>query len=264
MKDKVKIVLVGALGKMGRSILSVSKDYSIKVIGAIDKTFKSEDLGIEINDNSYKGVKLSTNLSDVIQSSDVVIEFSGSVQNVIDVANICKIYKKALVIGTTGFSEQEINMLKEFSKDIPILLSPNMSLGVNLLFKLVEIGSKTLKEKGFDIELLEIHHNQKKDAPSGTAMKLLEIISNETGIKNYVFGREGIKPRQKDEIGVFALRGADVIGEHTIYFFGKGERLELSHKASSREIFARGTLEAAIFLSNKEPGFYSMFDVLGL
>jgi 4-hydroxy-tetrahydrodipicolinate reductase len=141
-----------------------------------------------------------------------------------------------------------------------------MSLGVNLLFRLAELAVKALKDKGFDVEILEIHHRFKKDAPSGTALKLLEIVANALGkdpSQVGKFGREGIDPKG-EEIGVMSLRGGDVVGEHTLYLLGFGERIELTHRAFSRDIFAKGTLEACRWIKGKPPGFYNMFDVLGI
>ena len=178
---------------------------------------------------------------------------------------ICKEHNnKPIVIGTTGFDQHRLDQIKELSKSIPIVFSPNMSLGVNVLFKLLEIATKALKDKGYDIEISEIHHRFKKDAPSGTALRLLEIVKKEIPNLKETFGREGLAPRQDNEVGVFAIRGGDVVGEHTVYMFGMGERLELTHRATDRRIFAKGSLEAAKWVYRKPAGFYSMFDVLGL
>jgi 4-hydroxy-tetrahydrodipicolinate reductase len=148
---------------------------------------------------------------------------------------------------------------------MPIVLAPNMSIGVNLLFKLVEQAAKTLRDKGFDIEVIEMHHRYKKDAPSGTAVKIVDILKKETEIQKVVYGREGlIGERSNKEIGVFALRGGDVVGEHTVIFATMGERIELTHRATSRDIFAKGALEAAKWIVGKPNGLYDMQDVLGL
>ena len=171
-----------------------------------------------------------------------------------------------MVIGTTGFTDDQIKEIKELSKDVPVVLAPNMSIGVNLLFKLVQEAARALKGKGYDIEVVEMHHRFKKDAPSGTAVKIVDILKEETGIKNVVYGREGIyeNGRPSDEIAVFALRGGDVVGEHTVIFAGMGERIELTHKAGSRDIFAKGAVEAAKWIKDKPAGLYDMMDVLGL
>ncbi|MCS7285068.1 MAG: 4-hydroxy-tetrahydrodipicolinate reductase, partial [Hydrogenobacter thermophilus] len=168
---------------------------------------------------------------------------------------------------TTGFSEEEMKEMEECSQNAPLLISPNMSLGVNLLFKLVQISVKALKDKNFDMEISEIHHRFKKDAPSGTALKLASIVAQELGVPlkdHAVFGRKDIQPRKDKDIGVFAIRGGDVVGDHTVYLLGFGERIELTHRATSRDTFAKGAIEASRWIKDKPPGLYSMFDVLGL
>ncbi len=259
ISDKpISVALCGFLGRMGSSIIEVSKSYQDLLIKAgIDK----EEY---IKDKSFSLEYVSSNLKDVINYVDVVIEFTGNVDVAIQNALVCKEHGKPIVIGTTGFGEEHFNILKDYARYIPIVFSPNMSLGVNVLFKLLEIAVKALKGKGYDIEISEIHHRFKKDAPSGTALRLLEIVKKEIPSSKEVFGREGISPRDDSEIGVFAIRGGDVVGEHTVYMFGMGERLELTHRATDRKIFAKGSLEAAKWVYAKPSGFYSMFDVLGL
>jgi 4-hydroxy-tetrahydrodipicolinate reductase len=175
--------------------------------------------------------------------------------------------RKPLVIGTTGFDEDERARIEYAAADIPVLLAPNMSLGVNVLFKLTEIASRALAED-FDIELFEAHHRFKKDAPSGTAHHLLAIIKDAVprladAPVNYDRSR-AMAARAGDEIGVMVMRGGDIVGEHTLYFNGSGERIELTHRAQSREIFARGAVRALEYLADRGPGLYSMFDVLGI
>jgi 4-hydroxy-tetrahydrodipicolinate reductase len=254
----VSIALCGFLGRMGSSIIEVSKSYQDLVVKAgVDK----EEL---IKDKTFAFEYVSSKLEDVVDYVDVVIEFTGSVDTAIKNTYICKEHNKPIVIGTTGFDQHQLDQMKELSKSIPIVFSPNMSLGVNVLFKLLEIATKALKDKGYDIEISEIHHRFKKDAPSGTALRLLEIVKKEIPNLKETFGREGLAPRQDNEVGVFAIRGGDVVGEHTVYMFGMGERLELTHRATDRRIFAKGSLEAAKWVYRKPAGFYSMFDVLGL
>jgi len=175
--------------------------------------------------------------------------------------------KKPIVIGTTGLNSAQIGDIEKFSAVIPVVLAPNMSLGVNVLFKLVGEVSKTLGGD-YDIEIVEMHHRFKVDAPSGTALKLAELAAKGLGVKLEeagVFGRKGlIGERKPKEIGVMTLRGGDVVGEHTVIFAGLGERIELTHRASSRDTFARGALRAAKWVVDKLPGLYSMQDVLGL
>lgn len=172
-----------------------------------------------------------------------------------------------LVIGTTGLTEKEISVIKDASRTIPIVFSPNMAVGVNLLFKLTEIAAAALSSE-YDIEIFEAHHKFKKDAPSGTARRLVEIIKDHSeGLKEAkeISGREGmVGERSKDEIGVFAMRGGDIVGEHTVFFVGSGERIELTHRATSRSNFSTGAVMAIEFLADRGPGLYSMYDVLGM
>ncbi len=262
-----KAVICGALGRMGKAILEVAEeDPDVEIVAGVEHPdcVRSTDLGEATGISYYKGKPLTSRLEEVLEYTDVVVDFSGSPISAVGHTALASADGKAVVIGTTGFSEKEIEDIKSMAKQAPILLSPNMSLGVNLLFKLVEIASNVLKDKDFDIELTEIHHRFKKDAPSGTAMKLLEIIKNSTGRKDIVFGRQGLANRREKEVGVFALRGGDVVGDHTVYFLGMGERIELTHRATSRKTFAKGTVEAIKWIKGKSPGFYSMFDVLGL
>ncbi len=264
-----KVILCGALGRMGKSILETAEeDPEIEIVAGVEHPdcIKHTDLGEATGIPSYKNKILTSRLEEVISEGDVVVEFSGNPQAAVGHTRLASAAGKAMVIGTTGFSEEEKRIIEDLSKEIPIVLSPNMSVGVNLLFKIVELVTDVLKDKGFDVEITEIHHKFKKDSPSGTAVKLLDIIKDKLGIQedNVKYGRKGISQRQKDEIGVFALRGGDVVGDHTVYFLGMGERLEITHRATSRKTFARGTLEAAKWIKNRGAGLYNMFDVLGL
>ena len=262
-----KAIVCGALGRMGKSILRLSLEYSdFQVVAGVEHPdcIRSADLGEASGIEELKGAPITSRLEEVIPLCDVVIEFSGNPTASLSHAKLSTALGKPIVIGTTGFSQQEVEELKACSQNAPVLLSPNMSLGVNLLFRLTEIAGKVLREKGFDVEVLEVHHRYKKDAPSGTALKLEEILKDVMNLSKSVHGRDGISERGKDELGVMALRGGDVVGEHTVYFFGFGERLEITHRATSRDIFARGAIEAARWIKGKPPGWYSMFDVLGL
>ncbi|MFN7064596.1 MAG: 4-hydroxy-tetrahydrodipicolinate reductase [Aquificaceae bacterium] len=261
-----RAIVCGALGRMGKSILRLSLECSdFLVVAGVENPncIRSPDLGEASAFQELKGVPLTSSLEEVLFLGDVVIEFSGNPTAAVSHAKLSALLGKGIVIGTTGFNQQEVEEIRSYSEHAPIILSPNMSLGVNLLFKLVEIASRVLRGKGFDAEVLEIHHRFKRDAPSGTALRLGEILSRELNIERKVFGREGISERS-EEIGLMALRGGDVVGEHTVYFLGFGERLELTHRAVSRDIFARGAIEASRWIKGKPPGFYSMFDVLGL
>ena len=267
----VKVAVSGALGRMGRRILNIAHaDPEVEIVGALEspKNAREKDLGKALGDNRFNGIPLSSNAEEIISKADVLIEFANSPEAAIEHAKIAADLGKAVVIGTTGFSKEQLKELEELALKTPLLFSPNMSLGVNLLFRLVQIATKVLKDKDFDIEIMEIHHRFKKDAPSGTAMRLAEIIAQELGKpleEIAVYGRKGHYERAKDDLGIMTLRGGDVVGEHTVYFFGFGERLELTHRATSRDIFAKGAVTAAKWLANQKPGrLYNMFDVLGL
>ncbi|RMD46408.1 MAG: 4-hydroxy-tetrahydrodipicolinate reductase [Aquificota bacterium] len=266
----VKIAISGVLGRMGKTIAKLAyEDSNVNIVAGIENPdcahshdTVGEILGVELN------APITTDLAEVIENIDVVIEFSNSTEAAISHLRLLAAdkSKKGMVIGTTGFSKEELKEIKELAKDIPVVLAPNMSIGVNLLFKLVQEAARALKDKGYDIEVIEMHHRFKKDAPSGTAVRIVDILKAETGIKNVIYGRQGDYPegRPSDEIAVFALRGGDVVGDHTVIFAGLGERIELTHKAGSRDIFAKGAVEAAKWIKDKKPALYDMMDVLNL
>ena len=222
----------------------------------------AEGAGVEI----VAGLDLGDDLSQEIDGCDVVIDFSHP--SAMDaVSRGCLGAQKPLVIGTTGHSDEARALLEETSKSLPIVWSPNFSVGVNALFWLTREAARLLGED-FDLEIVEMHHRLKKDAPSGTARKLAEILCEVRKLdyaKDVRHGREGlVGERTANEIGVHSIRGGDVVGDHTVTFSGLGERLELTHKASSRETFAAGALRAARWVVGKPAGLYSMEDVLGL
>ncbi|HIP93460.1 MAG TPA: 4-hydroxy-tetrahydrodipicolinate reductase [Desulfurobacteriaceae bacterium] len=252
----VRVVIFGILGRMGKTIYELSKNFKdLKVVAGVDK-----------KETSFEDTKVYTSLEDIQEDFDVIIDFSLPEGTEKVLKYLEKNPSKKAVIGTTSLSKEIIEKIKKISQKTAICYSPNMSLGVNLLFKLVEIAANLLKNKGFDIEILEIHHRFKKDAPSGTAMKLYEIINSiyDNSLKR-ISCRDGlIGERKENEVGVMALRGGNVAGEHTIYFFGEDERLELTHKANSRKPFAKGALFAAKFIKEKDKGLFNMFDVLGI
>ncbi|WP_456464609.1 4-hydroxy-tetrahydrodipicolinate reductase [Persephonella sp.] len=266
----VRIVISGIMGRMGRKIAQIAyQDPEVQITGGVespDCVHFHENVGELIGEKI--DAPIFSDLSKLLEKTDVVIDFAGNTEAVLSHLRLIAAdkNKKGMVIGTTGFTDDQIKEIKELSKDVPVVLAPNMSIGVNLLFKLVQEAARALKGKGYDIEVVEMHHRFKKDAPSGTAVKILDILKEETGIKNVVYGREGIyeNGRPSDEIAVFALRGGDVVGEHTVIFAGMGERIELTHKAGSRDIFAKGAVEAAKWIKDKPAGLYDMMDVLGL
>ena len=265
----IKLVMAGASGRMGKTILQLaSQDKAFKIVGGLEQRGHEalgQDLGPIIG-RDLMGVKATQDATAALKNADVLIDFShfsALPENLKAAVNTHTAY----VIGTTGIPQATLKQIQVASRKIPIVQSPNMSVGVNLLFKLAAIAGKVLDES-YDLEILEVHHRMKKDAPSGTAMKLLEILLETRGRdmkKDVVYGREGeTGAREKGKIGVFALRGGDVVGDHTVSFFGDGERIELVHKASSREAFARGAILAAKFLAKKKQGLYHMQHVLGM
>ena len=240
------VIITGSKGRMGQMLAScAARKPELKVVWQIDI---GDDLGA------------------VIESSDVVIDFSFH-DATADVAALCAEHRKALVIGTTGHSDTEKSAIRAHAAAIPMVWASNYSTGVNTLFWLTRKAAEILGPD-FDLEVVEMHHRLKKDAPSGTATTLLEILGDarKLQLKEALrHGREGIVgERTNSEIGIHAIRGGDVVGDHTVIFAGNGERVELTHKASSRETFANGALRAAQWVVNQPPGIYNMQDVLGL
>jgi len=265
----IRTAVIGSAGRMGKLIVKNILNSQNLTLSAAVETKGSDKLGVDagmLANGTPCGVLISDNLEDALQKSDVIIDFSTgpTIQNV---KNAIK-NGVAVVIGTTGLTPEEKYELQKLAlTGGKIVCSPNMSVGVNLLFHLAKETAKTLGSE-YEIEVTEIHHNQKKDSPSGTAEKLVEILAEASEINlttEITHGRKGmVGERPKKEIGVHAIRGGDVVGEHTVYFFANGERIELTHKASSRETFALGALRAADFIYHAEPGCYDMQDVLKL
>lgn len=265
----VKIGVAGAAGKMGRRITALSKEYEdLQLTGAFEKK-GHEDIGTDIGTLvgiGAVGIPLSEKIDDVIEKVDLIIDFT-SVDSTKRNLRVAADNGRAIVIGTTGFSKNDLIDIEPFVTRIPCVMASNMSLGVNLLLKVLGDVAKVLSDD-YDIEIIEAHHRQKKDAPSGTAMKMAQVIADAVNrnleeVANY--GRKGIiGARPQNEIGIQTVRAGDIVGEHTVLFGGLGERIEITHKASSRDTFARGALKAALWLKDKPAGLYDMQDVLGL
>jgi 4-hydroxy-tetrahydrodipicolinate reductase len=264
----INVAILGCSGRMGRNLIQAASEHEhITLVGGsvrASSSFVNFDLG-ELAGIGALGKKTSPQLNDLLDA-DVFIDFT-SIESTLENVKWCQQNKKAIVIGTTGFSAEQVQIIEKAGKTIPIVLAPNTSVGVNLLFKLVEITAKAIGDYT-DIEIFEAHHRFKKDAPSGTAMKIGEIIADTLG-RNIdecaVYGREGITDeRKQDTIGFATVRAGDIVGEHTAFFADLGERLEITHKASSRMTFALGAMRAATWLANVEEGCYTMQDVLGL
>jgi len=241
-----RIAINGSKGKMGQALIEAINSSSQSDFGA--------------------GFDKGDNLIDSLKNFEVLIDFSRPEASLNALA-VCKDAGKAMVIGTTGFTDSELELIGQASNEIPIVFAPNMSVGVNLTLKILETSAKVIGPDS-SIEIIEAHHRYKVDSPSGTALKMGEVIANALGrdlSECAVYGREGIEePRDMNTIGFSSIRGGDVVGEHTVAFFMDGERVEITHKASSRMIYANGAVRAANWLSDKPSGLYSMQDVLEL
>ncbi|MDD1757674.1 MAG: 4-hydroxy-tetrahydrodipicolinate reductase [Methanotrichaceae archaeon] len=253
----IKVAATGALGRMGTLVIQeLSRQEDMKLVAGLDIIGEGKPL--------IEGVSVmhSSKFRDVLSSikPDVLIDFTepnAALQNVLDAADI----GIDLVVGTTGFKREQIAQMREaIEGNVAAVISPNFSLGVNVFWKLIALAAQTLK--GYDIEVIEAHHNLKKDAPSGTALAALEILKKTLGDVEVVSSRQGIHLRGK-EIGVHAIRAGDIVGDHTVLFAGPGERLEIKHQAHSRMAFASGAIKAARWVTSAKPGIYSMSDVLG-
>ncbi len=255
----IRVAVTGAAGRMGKLIVkNVVEDDELKLVQAFDVREVGKDAG-ELAGVGKIGVPI-THASEIDRlNADVLVDFTAPQAAV---ENVCAASKKGvkLVVGTTGFTEEQWKKIEECCK-VPAVISPNFSVGVNVFWEVIRKVAELLP---YDIEILEIHHRFKKDAPSGTALKAADVIREVVGDKKIVTGRSGICPRE-DEIGVFAIRGGDVVGEHTVFFIGMGERLEITHRAWSRQAFAGGAIRAVKWINKVEkPGIYGMKDVLGL
>lgn len=262
---KVRLAVNGAAGRMGQRIVALAHQESdMEVVAAIDAPSSpalGRDAG-EIAGIGTIGVPITSELPLSVHP-DCVIDFStpGGTKAILAV---CVARQIPLIIATTGHSAEQKAEIEAAAHQTAILFSPNMSLVVNLLFKLTRITAEVLRGKGFDVEIIERHHRFKKDAPSGTALRFAEIIREVQGGR-FIYGREGLTgERSAEEIGIHAIRGGDNVGEHTIIFTTLGETLELVHKGHSRDSYARGALLAAKYLANRPAGRYTMDDVLGL
>ncbi|MFH1715348.1 MAG: 4-hydroxy-tetrahydrodipicolinate reductase [Elusimicrobiota bacterium] len=258
----VKISVIGAKGRMGAKIIdAITYDSQTELVGAVE-TADSPFIGQEIVLGS--GVKITGGLSGTADKTDIYIDFSFHESTINNIKSIVK-QGKGLIIGTTGFSDAEKNMIEEASKKIPIVFAPNMSIGVNVFFNIIKKAAAYLKD--YDTEIIELHHNQKKDSPSGTALMAAKCIAESTGKdkKNWIYGRKGMTNERPDkEICIHAVRAGDIIGEHTALFAGNNERVEITHRAHTRDNFASGAVLAAKWLKGKPAGLYDMNDVLGL
>ena len=263
------VVVCGAMGRMGKAILSALAEgvYDLTLSGAVE-TKGHPAIGVDIAaaGTGCRGVLLSDDFEAAVAAADVVIDFT-TAENSIRNAVVAAAAGKPVVIGSTGIKAEQMETIREAARKTAVVQSPNMSIGVNLMFKVAADVARILGDD-YDVEIVETHHRFKKDAPSGTAVKLADVVASSLGreMKEVgVYGREGmVGERTKREIGVFAMRSGDVVGEHTLVFGGIGERFEITHRAHSRDTFARGAVRAAHWILGKPSGLYDMADVLGL
>ncbi|WPN47887.1 MULTISPECIES: 4-hydroxy-tetrahydrodipicolinate reductase [unclassified Pseudomonas] len=264
-----RIAVMGAAGRMGKTLIeAVQQAAGAGLTAAVDRpdsTLVGADAG-ELAAIGRIGVPLSGDLDRVVDEFDVLIDFTHPTVTLKNLA-FCRKHGKAMIIGTTGFSVEEKQLLAEAGKDIPIVFAANFSVGVNLCLKLLDTAARVLGDD-VDIEITEAHHRHKVDAPSGTAVRMGEVIADALGRdlkKVAVYGREGqTGARERETIGFATVRAGDIVGDHTVLFAADGERVEITHKASSRMTFAKGAVRAALWLDGREPGLYDMQDVLDL
>lgn len=265
----VRIAVAGAAGRMGGRIAALSAEYGdIKLTGAFEKMgHPAVGSGlVSLTGAGDAGIRVADSIDGVLRDADVVIDFTqpeATLQNIEAAAR----EGKAMVIGTTGLTEGDRKRIKELSGSIPCVMASNMSLGVNLLLRVLGDVARALGDD-YDVEIVEAHHRHKKDAPSGTALMMARAVAEALGrdlADTAVYARHGmVGERKTREIGIQAVRAGDIVGEHTVMFGGMGERIEVSHRVSSRDTFARGALKAALWLKGRPSGLYDMQDVLGL
>ena len=249
----VEVILHGCNGRMGQMLSElISKDEEMKVVAGIEPSGEAK--------NDYPVYK---SFDELKETADVIIDFStaSAIDGLLD---YCEKTHTPLVLCSTGLSEAQLDRVENLANESAVLVSANMSLGINVLLKLLKNVTKTLYENGFDIEIVEKHHNQKLDAPSGTALALADVMKDELDDISYNLDRSKVrKKRERNEIGISAVRGGTIVGEHEVIFAGTDEVIEIKHTAYSRAIFAKGAMSAAKFLSGKSAGKYSMSDVIG-
>lgn len=260
--DPVRVIITGASGRMGSTLVRMVNEEKGLVLAGVVERKGSPSVGADAG-----GLTITDDLSKAIAAggAHVVIDFT-SAEATVEHARICANAGVAMVVGSTGFSPEAREEVMLASRNIPLVMAPNMSVGVNLVIRMAAELAKVLGD-GFDIEIVETHHRNKKDAPSGTALRLAEDVARALGRNpsDFRMAREGqVGERPQREIGIQTVRGGDVVGEHTVMFLGDGERVELTHRATSRDQFARGALRAAQWVAGRKPGHYDMNDVLGL
>src|SRR5262245_34422114 len=265
----INVVVAGAAGRMGRRLVALSKDSTALTLAGASEEKDHHSVGSdagEIAGCGRAGIPITDDFAALLDRGEVVVDFSAPEATLHHLRTVAQ-YRRAMVIGTTGFSAPQLEDLKSLACQIPCVVSPNMSVGINLIYKVISEMAKTLGDD-YDIEVVEAHHHLKKDAPSGTALKIAEVLAKAVSRDLdhvAVYSRKGlIGERKKGEIGIQSIRAGDIVGDHTILFGGMGERIEVTHRASSRDTFAGGALRAAQWVVKQPPGLYDMMDVLSL
>jgi len=265
----INLIVSGAAGRMGTRIITLANDHKeINIVGALEYK-EHPKVGSDIGETAgigNIGIPISGDINDISEKANVLIDFSNP-ETSVNLTGAAAEKEIAMVIGTTGLTVEQTSAIKSHTDKIPCVLAPNMSVGINLLLKVLGDIAPVL-EADYDVEVIEAHHRHKKDAPSGTAMKMAQVLADALGRDledTAVYARKGlIGERTRKEIGMQTIRAGDIVGEHTVLFGGTGERIEITHKASSRDTFAGGALKAAIWVNKQTPGLYYMLDVLGL
>lgn len=262
----IKIAIAGIGGRMGRSLYDALQQTTFDMV-LTEATALPDDNRVGQPVSTVFFGESQVLIADRLSGDfDILVDFT-AVQSTLAHVAYCRENNKAIVVGTTGFNQQQVEQIHQAAKEIPVFMSANMSVGVNVMQQLVSIATKALHQQA-DIEIIEAHHKHKVDAPSGTALMLGQAIAESMGVNlsdKGVFAREGITgARQSGTIGFSTIRGGDVVGEHTTGFYMAGERVEISHRATDRQIFARGALFAANYLAQQSPGLYNMSDALGI
>ncbi len=267
MSSPIKVTITGAAGRMGKRLVSLVNESSRLQLAGATEAEGHPSLGKDAGDVAGcgpLGVSLADDLAQVLPLSDVIIDFTAPAATLHHVAQAVQ-HKRATVIGTTGLSPDEMSRLRQHAESIPCVQAPNMSVGITVLLQMIGEVAQALGED-YDLEIIDTHHNKKKDAPSGTALKLAEVLAAAKGWdlqKAGIYARHGlVGERTKNEIGIQSVRAGDIVGDHTVLYAGPGERIEITHRAHNRDPFAHGALRAAEWVVHQPPGLYGMADVL--